>query len=71
MFDHLKKRIVPDRHKYFPNDPQNLVLVAIEKVITTNTKRNPRAVMARNVSFSITTQDNYQYLLNENYWLRK
>lgn len=54
-FDQLKKRIMQERHKYFPKDPQNPVLISTEKAITSNTRRNPRAIMEKNISFTTMT----------------
>jgi len=71
MFDQLDKRIVYQRHRYFPNDPQNLVSVSTEKVITSNTRRNPTEIMAENVAFATKMRDNSEYPLNENARLRK
>lgn len=54
-FDHLKKRIVKERHRYYPYDPQNPVSVVTDKVIMSNTRRNMREVMATNVAFATST----------------
>jgi len=70
-FDHLMKRIMQQRHRYFPKDPQNPISVSTENVITSNTRRNPKAIMAKNVAFATTTQHNCEYLLNENVRLRR
>lgn len=65
MFEQLKKMIMQQRHKYFPYDPQNLVSVVTGKVITSNTRRNMRAVMSTNVAFATMSQDNSECLLNK------
>lgn len=70
-FDQLKKRIVQQRQRYFLNNPQNQVLVATKKVITYNTRRNPRVIMGENVALATIAHDNYEYLLNENSMLKR
>ncbi len=40
-FYQLKKNIVQQRRRCFPNNPQNLVSVSTKKVITANIRRNP------------------------------
>lgn len=70
-FDELKKRILQQRHRYFPNDLWNPSSVATEKLITSNTRKNPSAVMAANVAFTTMTYENSEYLLNENVKLRR
>lgn len=51
-FDHLKKMIVQERQRYFPRDHVNLVFISTRKVIASNTRRNPQAVMATNMAFA-------------------
>jgi len=43
----------------------------MEKVISTNTRRNPQVIMASNATFSIVAQYNLEYILNENAQFRK
>ena len=45
--------------------------MSTERVITAKTRRNLRAVMEINVAFATTTQDNSEYLLNENDRMRR
>ena len=66
MFNQLKKRIVQHRYRYFLNDHRIPVSVFMKKVITSNTRRNLRAIMAENVVFSTTTQDNSEYMSTDN-----
>lgn len=71
MLDQLKKRIVQEIHRYFPNDPQSLVSVATKKSFTSNSRRNLMVVTETNVAFTTLAQDNSKYLFNENVKLRR
>jgi len=51
--------------------PVNIVSISIDKMISSNTRRNPRVVMVENVAFMKTTQDNKKYLTSENALLQK
>jgi len=70
-FDLLKKRIMKQRHKYFPNDSKNPISVVIKKMITSKTRINFRVIMTMNVAFTTSTQDNSKYFINENARLRR
>jgi len=40
---------------YFPNDPCNRIIISIEKVINSNIRRDPKAIMVENFSLTIST----------------
>lgn len=52
-------------------DPQNLVSVSTEKVVTANTRRDLREAIMTNVAFTTLTHDNFEYLLTVNARLKK
>lgn len=70
-FDQLKKSTLQERQRYFPNNPVHPISINTKKVRTSNTKRNPQAVIAANVAFPTSTQDNTKYVMSRNEQLQK
>jgi len=46
---------LPFREMGITPPPPDKVLVSIKKVITSNTRRNPREIMVENIAFDTTT----------------
>lgn len=66
IFSQMKKKIVYERRRYFPNDPAHPISISREKLMASSTKRNSRAIMETNLAFETVAQDNKKYLLNAN-----
>jgi len=63
-YEELHKNIVQVRKKHFLDDLASVAFIK-EKVIVTNTIRNPRAIATANLAFAGASKSNTNYLMDE------
>lgn len=64
-YDKLQKNIVQAKKKHFPNNLASLVFIR-ERVIVTETRRNPGTITAAKMAFAGASTSNTEYLMANN-----
>lgn len=70
-FNQLKIKIVHERKRCFLNSPHHPVTINTKRVITLNSRNNPRVVVALNETSTKPTKENTNFLMEENEQLTK
>lgn len=70
-YNELQNRITHERKKHLPNDLSHPTFMHIERVIITNTRRNPQTISIANLAFTGASKENIDFLMVEDKKMEK